>query len=325
VRPGQGRGLVIGKFMPPHRGHVHLIDFARAYADAVVVVVESVAGEPIPSALRFAWMREIAHGCRVHHLTTHQPQEPSAHPDFWGLWRRTLAAIVPDGVDYVFASEAYGAPLAGILGAHFVPVDPGRHAVPVSASQIRADPMTHWDALPPCVRPYFAKRVCVFGPESTGKSTLAQGLAAHFETVAVPEYARAHLEARDAVMSAADMPLIARGQMAAEDALARQANRLLICDTDPLTTAIWSEALYGQCAPEVTEAANARRYHLTLLLDVDVPWIEDPVRYLPENRRAFFDRCEAELIRRDRPYVIIRGHWDARWETAVEAVAALLE
>lgn len=319
----QSRGLVIGKFMPPHKGHVHLIDFARRYVEHLTVVVESVANEPIPSPLRYGWMQEIAHGCRVHHLTTHHPQDPSEHPDFWGLWTRTLRGICPDGIDYVFASEAYGVPLAAALQARFVPVDPGRTAVPISGTAIRTDPMAHWALLPDCVRPYFVKRVSIFGPESTGKTTLARRLAAHFDTVAVPEYARTHLEAQGGALSAIDMPLIAKGQVAAEAALARQARRVLFCDTDPLATRVWSETLYGHCAPEVQAAITGHAYALTLLLDVDVPWVDDAVRYLPENRRAFYLRCRAALEAEGRPYVEITGSWPSRWHAALKAVEAL--
>ena len=251
-----GRGLIIGKFMPPHRGHVHLVDFARNYARDITVVVESVAGEPIDSALRYAWMQELAHGCHVHHLREHHPQQPSEHPDFWAVWTRTLHGIVGGDIDYLFASESYGRRLAAELSATFVPVDPARAAVTISGSELRAAPMTHWHALPACVRPYFVKRVCLFGPESTGKTTLAQQLARHFDSMAVPEYARTHLEAQAGKLAEHDLLAIVRGQVAAEEALARQANRLLFCDTDPLTTAIWSEVLYQRCDPAVTAAAG---------------------------------------------------------------------
>jgi NadR type nicotinamide-nucleotide adenylyltransferase len=121
------------------------------------------------------------------------------------------------------------------------------------------------------------------------------------------------------------MPLIARGQIAAEEALAREANRVLFCDTDPLATTIWSEALFGACAPEIRAAADGRRYALTLLLDVDVPWVADPVRYLPDERRSFFDRCARALDAHGRRWIRITGAWDARFEQARAAVDALLE
>ena len=85
------------------------------------------------------------------------------------------------------------------------------------------------------------KRVCVFGPESTGKSTLARRLAAEFDTVYVAEFAREWLNPKGGVCDVDDIPIIARGQAASEDALARKANRILFCDTDLLLTTIWSE------------------------------------------------------------------------------------
>jgi len=317
-------GMVLGKFMPPHAGHVHLVDFARAFVDDLTVVVGTLAREPIPGPLRYGWMRELFPDVRVVHLTDENPQDPSEHAEFWPIWRASLLRVLPKAPDYVFASDAYGAKLAEVLGARFIPVDPARSAVPISGTLVRADPLAHWDHLPRPVRPYFVKRVCVFGPESCGKSTLAQRLAAHFRTVHVPEFARTWLEAAGGRVTREDMLLIARGQLAAEDALAREANRLLFCDTDALTTAIWSEALFGACDPAIHARANERTYALHLLLDADVPWVADPVRYLQNDRRAFFERCEAALCHDHRPYVVLRGDWEARFRAAVAAVEPLL-
>jgi NadR type nicotinamide-nucleotide adenylyltransferase len=163
----------------------------------------------------------------------------------------------------------------------------------------------------------------VFGPESTGKTTLARRLAEHFRTAWVPEYARTLLESRGDEVRADDMDQIARGQAASEDALARNANRVLVADTDPLATLIWSDVLFGTVSPVVRELADARAADLYLLTDADVPWVADPVRYLPEGGRKFFDRCRAELEVRGRRSVEIRGSWDERFRTAVAAVEAL--
>ncbi len=319
----RGRGMVLGKFMPPHAGHVHLVDFARAYVDDLTVVVGTLAREPIPGALRFGWMRELFPDARVVHLTDENPQEPHEHPRFWEIWRESLLRVLPAPPDVVFASEPYGERLAAELGAEWVPVDVAREVVPVSATAIRQDPWTHWRFLPGCVRPYFVKRVCVFGAESTGKTTLARRLAEELGTVAVPEYARTLLEPRGGAMEAEDMERIARGQLASEEALARLANRVLVCDTDVLATVMWSELLFGSCPAWVREEADALRYDLTIVPDVDVPFVPDPVRYRPADRAEFHARGLAELAARGRQVLVVRGTWEERFAAARDAVAGI--
>ena len=147
--------------------------------------------------------------------------------------------------------------------------------MPVSGSAIRERPLAHWDYLPECVRPHFVRRVCLFGPEATGKSTLARDLAQHYQSVVVPEYARTLLEFQSGACSEADLEPIARGQLASEAALARRTMRVLFCDTDALTTCIWSQILFGHCSPTLEALSHRSRYELTLLLDVDVPWVPD--------------------------------------------------
>jgi len=318
------RGMVLGKFLPPHLGHVHLVEFALNYADDVDVVVGTLAREPIPGALRHAWMRELFPTARVLHLAEELPQDPSEHPRFWDLWRESLLAILGARPDYVFASEPYGERVAKELGARFVPVDIARTALPISGTAVRRYPLAAWDYLPRCVRPYFTQRVCIFGPESTGKSTLAKSLAAHFRTAFVPEYARTFLEAVAREPREEDLLPIARAQIASEDALARNARAVLFCDTDALTTTIWSEAFFGRVDPALAALASQRRYDLTLLTDVDVPWVADPVRYLPDERRSFFDRCRTALQRAGRAHVVLSGSFEERERAAIAAVDELL-
>lgn len=317
-------GMVLGKFLPPHLGHVYLVEFAQNYVDELTVVVGTLKREPISGALRFGWMKELFPGSRVVHLEEELPQDPSEHPEFWRIWREALMRILPARPDFVFASESYGVKLAEVLGAAFVPVDQARVAVPVSGTMIRQDPMKHWEYLPRCVRPYFARRACVFGPESTGKSTLARDLAARFSTVWVPEYARTLLEAQSGRIEKDDIDRIARGQRASEDALARDANRVVISDTDLLETTIWSETLFGSCPPWILEEADRRAADLYLLTDVDVPWVKDAVRYLPDERRSFFEKCRRALESRKLRTVVVSGSWEQRLATATAAVEELL-
>lgn len=319
------RGLVLGKFLPPHAGHLYLVEVAKRMCDELCVVVGSLAREPIPGELRVRWMRELFPDVQVVHLTDENPQYPEEHPEFWNIWKTSLSRVLPTQPDIVFSSEAYGTTLAEVLGARSVVVDPERVALPVSGTAVREDPFGNWQYLPAPVRAHFAKRVVVFGPESTGKTTLARRLAQHFETRWVPEFARAHLEAQSGKVTLEDIELIARGQRAAEDALARDANRILFCDTDMLATELWSDALFGSCPEWIRKDARARRYPLTLLCDVDVPFVPDAVRYLPNARREFFESAKAALESGDRRFVRISGDWETRFSAAVAAVESLLE
>jgi len=320
MEPRTTTGMILGKFMPPHLGHVYCVEFARRFVDRLTVLVCSIEREPIPGRLRYEWMRELFPDCDVRHVTDEVPQEPAEHPEFWSIWKQLLRRELPSGPDYVFASESYGFPLAEILGSRFIPVDISRELVPVSGTVIRQSPLKYWQYLPAPVRPYFVKRVCVFGPESTGKTTLAANLAKHFQTLWVSEFARGLLDHKSGVCDRDDITLIARGQIAAEDALARQANRVLFCDTDLITTTIWSRELFGDCPQWIDDEADRRPYDLYLLLDVDVPWVDDSQRYLPHRRQEFFEKCRHELTRRGRRMVVVSGSWSERLDLAIREV-----
>ena len=321
-------GMILGKFMPPHRGHEYLIDFARKRASDLTVLVCSLASEPIPGRLRYEWMRELYPDLRIVHVTDENPSEPHEHPQFWEIWTATIRRHIPSGPDLVFTSEDYGDELARRLGARHIAADPDRSRVPISATRIRADPYAHWQYLPECVRPYFTKRIAIVGPESTGKTTLATELAAHYRTAWVPEFARQYLDARDARqpladITSADFAEIARGQARSEDFLARQANRILICDTELITTTLWSEHFLGGCDDWIRDAGRTRHYDLFLLTDIDVAWVADPQRDAPHLRAEFLNRLRGELESGGRPFVTVRGSLDERLKRAMEAIDSL--
>jgi HTH-type transcriptional regulator, transcriptional repressor of NAD biosynthesis genes len=172
------------------------------------------------------------------------------------------------------------------------------------------------------------KRVAIFGAESTGKSTLAAQLAAHFGEPWVPEYVREFWDAHQGVITAADLGAIARMQMETEDAAAKRAQAFLFCDTDLLTNVLWADLLYdGNCPPWMREQAEmrSRDYALYLLCDTDIAFTPDPQRSFPDPAgRAMCRRLWREtLVSRHLPFVEISGPPGERLRAAIAAVEAL--
>ena len=169
---------------------------------------------------------------------------------------------------------------------------------PISAEAVRADPWGQWHFIPPAVRPYYARTICLHGAESTGKSSLAAALARYYQTDIVPEYGRTWCETFGTDLIMADLLAIARTHDAMTRSALRRCNRRLVLDTDPLMTAVWADMLFGERDPWFEDwQATADLY---LLLDIDLPWRDDGTRLFggTEERRRFHDLAIAELERR---------------------------
>lgn len=311
--------------MPLHRGHIHLITSAARQVDELTILVCSIQREPIPGALRYAWMKEQFPNLRVLHVTDENPQEPSEHRFFWEIWVNTIRRNCPKGVDVFFSSELYGDELARQLGCRHEMVDLDRTTIPISATKIRANHSLNWTYIPEVVRPYYCKRVVLTGPESTGKSVMAQKLAEHFGTVQVEEYGRTYCEKHGMDLTPLDFAHIAGGQLLLEDEAARQANRVLFCDTDLIVTQVWAEIFLHRCPQWILQAGHQRQYDLFLLLSPDIPWVNDGTRAFEEVRQAQWERLREELESRNLPYVSISGDFDQRFAQAVKAVELILQ
>lgn len=315
-------GLVLGKFMPPHLGHVHLCETARQLVDRLTILVCWLPDDPVPGPLRLQWMRELFPDCRVIDHDAVVPQAPEDSPDFWPIWRGIVRAAHPEPIDMVFAGEDYGLRLAGEVGASFTPVAPRLHP-DLSGTAVRTDPWAHWEGLPQPVRAYYARTICLHGPESTGKSTLSAPLAAHFDTLWVPEYGRAHCELFGTELDDAGLARIGRTQSAMTAAALPWCNRRLVVDTDALTTAAWSLMILGHVPDGVF--AGFRKADLYLLTDIDIPWKQDGGRYYPDpaDRQRFMDVCVQVLEEAGVPWVKLSGQNHVRLRTAIEAVEQL--
>jgi len=167
-------------------------------------------------------------------------------------------------------------------------------------------------------------RVVVTGSESTGKTTLAEQLARYFHAELVSEFVREYAEARHGVIQFADHGPIARGQMALEDAALARGNRIVVQDTDLLSTVVYCEHYFGNCPAWIAEAARERAPDLYLLCEIDVPWIADGVRDRGHLREQMQQLFRDAVNQSGAPVAVIMGDRDERLERATEAVDALL-
>ena len=169
------------------------------------------------------------------------------------------------------------------------------------------------------------KKIVVIGPESTGKSTLSEALAKQLHTVWVPEYAREYINSLKSPYTEDDLLIMAKGQMQHEDALMRQANKFLICDTDLHVIKVWSEHKYGRCHSWVLEEIAKRKYDLYLLTYIDTDWENDPQREHPEpEMRNYFYKTYLDIVQNSGvPWVDIRGDHEQRLKEALRATNSL--
>lgn len=321
------KGLVVGKFMPPHKGHLHLIKFAVHNCDQLIIAVCSRPNEPIPGNLRYQWMKELLKSyknTKIVQVRADLPQAQESSRSVAKTWSKYLLKRFGE-IGTIFSSEIYGNYLAEHMEANHSLFDPNRKQINVSATQIRKKPFKHWDCIPKIVQPYFVKKICIYGPESTGKTTLAKQLAEYYKTLWVPEFAREYIARQKNKFLYKDITRFARGQLKLEGQLIKKANRILFCDTDFITTAIYSKHYFGKCPDFVVGLANREKYDLYLFADIDLPWKSDPQRNLGIRRKEFKKIFQKELVSRGIPFTIISGKGRVRFRSAVKAINSFLK
>ena len=166
-------------------------------------------------------------------------------------------------------------------------------------------------------------KICLYGPESVGKTTLARQLAEHYQTVFVPEVARDLITSNN--LTTDDYARIAVAQAEAVRRAEPLANRVLICDTDLLTTQLYA-TIYGVPHPPIlAHLAAQERFDAYFLLNTDVPWVADGLRDLGHRRAELFDLFEQALRRRGVAYTLVSGaSYDLRRALVIKKIDALL-
>jgi NadR type nicotinamide-nucleotide adenylyltransferase len=318
-------GLVWGKFLPLHAGHLHLVEQARGQCDRLVVVLGARRDEPWSRELRHTWLVDALPDVEIR---SHDSALPIDYDDpaVWDAHLAELRAVLPERVDRVFTSEKYGEELARRLDAEHVCVDLDRRAFPVSGTAVRADLAGNWGFLPPAVRASLCTRVVVLGAESTGTTTLAAALAERLGTSWVPEYGRQWSVERPGGLvtpwRSEEFDLIAAEQSRQEDLAARTVPvPWLVADTDALATAVWHERYVGHRSPTVEAMAATRSPALYVLTGDEIPFVQDGLRDGEHLRGWMTQRFREVLAAQPVPWIEVSGDVESRVVEVLARVA----
>jgi len=171
------------------------------------------------------------------------------------------------------------------------------------------------------------RKVVIIGPESTGKSTLSEQLAKHYQTRWVPEYAREYLTNLNRPYDYEDLLIIAQKQLEQEDKISAVCTSpVMFVDTDMYVLKVWCEFVFGKCHSFILDQIVKRNYDSYLLCDTDLPWVADALREYPdiENRKRLFHMYQDLLINQSKPWSLIRGDYDQRLQLGISATEKIL-
>jgi len=311
-------GLTIGKFMPLHKGHELMIDFGAAMLNEINVMVSGKETDEIPLMTRYDWVREKYKDnpkVKVHYHIDNSPTPVNVDKDgtvldvdFKYYWAHEFQKHAR-GLTHIVTSDFYGQAMATLMNVEWLPVDPQREMVDISATKIRNDPMRYFNYISDVAKPYFVKKVAIVGPESTGKSTLVKDLALAIALSAkVTEYGRTLSESKRNDLTEDDFMNITQGQQVLIDiAVANTKSMVVISDTEAYTTYLFTKKYLGYFVESIRSQATEQEIDLYIVLAPTVSWVDDGTRVMgdDEERRQFFDKM-IELLEEDgKNYVVI--------------------
>lgn len=306
------KGIILMTALVPTIGHQALIQFAINYLDVggndntVNIILSSRDKEPIAGAIRKI---AIYHQFRdywaerfmvVHnHTDNDAPQNPEDSDTFWEYWKDTIEGFVgtvnPD--DIVFASEPYGVKVAEILGCKYIPYDTGREIHHTKGTNVRKDLPWSFSEVMPEFQHNLRKTITIFGSESNGKTTMTRLMAEVMNGHSAPEWARTYLEAVGAELTPEKMATIHEGQRALQWSMKCLYNKPFIFqDTDLFSTVGYYQILGWDVSEKLIRDAKDNKSDLYLILQSNIPFEEDPLRYGGDVRQSndqyWIDICE---------------------------------
>jgi HTH-type transcriptional repressor of NAD biosynthesis genes len=311
-------GVVIGKFYPLHKGHQHLIETAMDNVEHLYIIICTKDEEVPGPSTRIKMIKQLYKGPNItvkHIVDIYDPNDSK-------LWAELTKQTIGCSPDIVFTSENYGDEYARYLKCVHELVDLNRESIPISGTLIRNNPFKHWDYLHELTREFYTIRIVFCGAESTGKTTLSSRLAKELNVAWVPEYGREYCEDFDIltkIWTIRDFEIIANTQNEKENEAA-QHNKLIICDTDSLTTNVWCNR-YIQQKTDFKPDYNQNTFYLFSHVE-GTELIDDGTR--TDSNDEIRSWMHKELLQTTtasgRPFVVLTGTYEQRYEQAKEYI-----
>jgi HTH-type transcriptional repressor of NAD biosynthesis genes len=316
------RGLVIGKFYPPHLGHNYLVNTALKNCDSVDILVVDNPNYHISATKRAHWLKQ-------HHPNADVKIIPDINNDDDSVaWAAHTMQFLGYKPDLVFSSEDYGGPWAHYMGAKSIVVDKAREAVPISGTEVRKDILGSWRYLSDETKAGLALRIVVVGAESTGTTTLSRDLAEALHVPWVPEVGRYYTESiltDGGTWNNSDFYRIGTLQQAYEDAIATRSSGIIVCDTNATATELWQKRYMGKTTKDMSAIAADDKVDLYIITGDEIPFVQDGIRdgeFIRHDMHKWFIR---HIKKTGVPYLIVTGDHLTRCQTAVKAARQMIE
>jgi len=320
------KGFTIGKFMPFHKGHEALIEYAKSNCDHLTILVGFREGEPIPLKHRLHWVSSAyLHDPKITVLgdTINHPTDLS-FKDLSAWWGKHI--LDNFGMfTRVFSSEDYGKYFAECMGAENWVFNENRTIVPISATMIRQKPHTHWDMLNSYAKDYYVKKIAIVGTESTGKTTMCQQLADHYNTTWCPELGRELIPDTDECKYD-DLKIVAVEHARHILRHARMARKVLFVDTDLHITRSYADYLFKRKLEVPFWVEDANEMDKYIFLYHDAPYVNDGTRLSKENRLKL-EGCHLHEFKRHEINLEVfnyTGYYEDRLEKVIEHIDKFL-
>ncbi len=322
------KAFVFGKFLPFHKGHEAMINFALSKCDFLTVLVCCSDKESIPDTVRKSWIEKTFEKQKnvevrtFNYLESELPNTSETSKEVSEIWANIFKKQLPD-YSLLITSEEYGNFVAAFMNIQHISFDIPKKLFPVSATAVRNDVFANWKFLPDSVKLDFAIKVVISGTESTGKTTLTEKLSKHFNCSLVLEAAR-EIIANSNNFTVDDLHLVATEHAKRIDKTILADSPLVIIDTDIYTTKSYSRFTFEKELEISADIYNSNRANIYLYLNNDVEYFQDGTR-LNETDRNLLDLSHRQVLKDyNIDFIEIGGNWDERFEKVVDQINKLI-